>query len=64
MSMITTLIIMAAISTVIALGWGVISMVHGGSYDKKHSTQFMGARVSLQLLAIVLLFIALMFQLV
>lgn len=33
---------------------GVISMAHGGEYDRKHATQFMFLRVGLQALAVVL----------
>lgn len=63
MSILTTLIVIALISTVVALGWGVISMSHGGSYDVKYGTQLMGVRVGLQVLAVVLLFIAMLIQL-
>jgi len=63
MGLLTTLIVLALISTVVALGWGVISMAHGGEYDEKHSAQLMGARVGLQLLAVLLLFIAMLIQL-
>jgi len=63
MSTLTVLIVMAMLSTVAALGWGVVSMTHGGDYDKKHSTQLMSLRVGLQLLAIGLLFVAMIIQL-
>lgn len=59
MNMLTIVIILALIATVIALGWGIVSMVHGGAYDEKHSHQLMGARVGLQGLAFLLLLFAL-----
>lgn len=63
MGVLTILIVMALISTVVALGWGIVSMGHGGSYDEKHSVQLMGVRVGLQMLAIALLFVAMIIQL-
>lgn len=60
MTTLTTLIIFALIATIAALGWGIGSMAHGGSFDAKHSHQFMSARVGFQGLAIVLLLIALL----
>ena len=60
MEMLTVLIMMVLIATLVSLGWGLASMSHGGSYDAKHSEQLMNARVGLQGLAVVLLFIGLM----
>ena len=34
---------------------GVISMAHGGEYDRKHSHHFMFARIGFQALAVLLL---------
>lgn len=62
MAVLTALIILALVATIVSLGWGVVSMAHGGDYDTKHSTQLMGARVGFQGLAIVLLLIALIFS--
>jgi len=59
MTMLTALILLALIATVVSLVWGVGSMAHGGTFDEKHSTQFMSARVIFQGLIIVLMLIAL-----
>lgn len=56
--MLTVLIILALIATLVSLGWGIGSMAHGGSFDTRHSTQFMNARVIFQGLTVVLLVIA------
>jgi Hypoxia induced protein conserved region len=58
MIMLTALIILALIATLISLGWGIGSMAHGGSFDARHSSQFMNARVIFQGLTVVLLIIA------
>ncbi|MDH5392937.1 MAG: twin transmembrane helix small protein [Gammaproteobacteria bacterium] len=58
MTILTAVMILAMLATVIALGMGVVSMAHGGEFDKKHSEQFMFARISLQGLTLVLLLIA------
>lgn len=63
MTTLGTLTIFALIATIVALGWGIGSMAHGGSYDVKHSHQLMGARVGFQALAILLMVIALVFSL-
>ncbi|NOX09069.1 MAG: twin transmembrane helix small protein [Gammaproteobacteria bacterium] len=58
MELLTVLIILALLATIASLGWGIGSMAHGGRFDDKHELQFMGARVGLQGVAIVLLLIA------
>jgi len=58
MNILTILIVLALAATAIAFGWGIISMMHGGVYDERHSNQLMGARVGLQGLAVLLLLIA------
>ena len=58
MTILTTLIVLALVSTIVSLVWGVGSMAAGGQFDDKHFTQFMTARVGFQALAIVLLIIA------
>lgn len=60
MTLLTSLIILALLATIVALGWGVGSMAHGGSFDARHATQFMFARIGLQGLAVILLIIALL----
>jgi len=58
MTILTALIVLALLATIVALGWGVGSMVHGGDYDARHSTQFMVARIGFQGLAVLFLIIA------
>lgn len=59
MSLLSLMIVLAALATVGALGAGIVSMVRGGEYDEKHSTQLMVARVGFQGAALVLLLVAL-----
>ena len=61
MSLLSFLIILALLATVGALGAGVVSMMRGGEYDRKHSTRFMAARVGFQGAALLLLLFALYF---
>ena len=63
MNTLTILIVLSLVATIIALGWGVTSMAHGGDFDKKHSVQFMEARVVFQGLAVVLMVLALIITL-
>lgn len=63
MTTLTVLVIFALIATIVALGWGIGSMAHGGAFDAKHSHQLMSARVGFQGLAIVLLVVALLVSL-
>jgi hypothetical protein len=44
--------------TIIVLGAGIWSMAHGGEFDEKHSEQFMFARIGLQSVTLILLFLA------
>jgi len=55
MNMLTTIIILALVATIGTLVTGVVSMGHGGSFDDKHNTQLMSARVILQIFAIILI---------
>ncbi len=59
MSIVTTVIVLAALATMAALGMGIVSMVRGGSFDQEHAGQFMSARVALQAATLILLFAAL-----
>lgn len=63
MNLLTTLIVVSLVSTALVLGWGIVSMTHGGAYDSRHSTQLMSARIGFQALAVVLLFVAMIIQL-
>ena len=55
----TALIVVALILTVGSLVSGVISMAHGGDFDRRHSTQFMFARVGFQAATVLLLMLVL-----
>jgi fructose-specific phosphotransferase system IIC component len=59
MSVLTFVIILAMILTIAVLATGIGSMVHGDEFDRKHGTQLMFARVGMQGLTLLLLFIAL-----
>ncbi len=59
MSILTIAIMGALLLAIAVMGAGVWSMVHGGEFDKKHSTSFMFARVGMQALAVLLVFLAL-----
>ena len=54
MDILTILITLALFATVVALAGGVTSMVRGGEFDRRHSTQLMFARVGFQGLTLVL----------
>lgn len=51
-------VILALIATVAVLLIGTYSMGHGGAFDDRHSGQLMSARVALQLLAFLLVMLA------
>lgn len=59
MTLLTVVIVIAMLATAGALVGGIASMAHGGDYDRRHSGQFMFARIGLQGLTLVLLLIAL-----
>jgi len=58
MNILSVLIVLALLMTIAVLGTGIWSMAHGGEFDKKHSEQLMFARVGIQAITILLLFIA------
>ena len=58
MNILTVVIVVAMLLTIIVLGAGIWSMAHGGEFDEKHSEQFMFARIGLQAVTLMLLFIA------
>ncbi len=60
MTMLTIVIVLALLATAAALIWGIVSMAHGGEFDQHHSLQLMFARVGLQGLTLLLLFLALL----
>lgn len=53
-----TVTILAAIATAAVFFVGLRSMARGGAYDRQRSGQLMSARVGLQLLAFVLVMLA------
>ena len=59
MDTLTILIVLALIATIVSLLMGVGSMGFGGSYDEKHSGQFMNARLISQGIALILMIVAL-----
>ena len=58
MILLQSVIFIALFATILSLGWGIVSMAHGGEYDKQHEGQFMSARVIFQAIAIVALLVA------
>ena len=58
MNILTVVIVAALLMTVAMIGTGIWSMAHGGEFDRKHSTQFMMARVGLQGATLLLLIVA------
>lgn len=60
MKTLTILIILALAATVVSMIVGVGSMGRGGTFDDRHSGQFMNARIISQTVAVVLLIVALL----
>ena len=58
MNFLTVVIIGAMLLTFAVMGTGIWSMVRGGEFDKKHSTELMFARVGMQGVTLLLLFLA------
>ncbi len=58
MNILSIVIVVAMLLTIIVLGAGIWSMAHGGEFDEKHSEQLMFARIGLQAVTLILLFIA------
>ena len=58
MSFLTMVIIGAMLLTLVVLGTGIWSMIHGGEFDRKHSTELMFARIGMQGVTLLLLFLA------
>ena len=59
MDVLTLVIVGSLILTVTVLIIGVGSMAQGGEFDEKHSEQLMFARVGMQTITLLLLFVAL-----
>lgn len=60
MTILTVLVIAGLIATVVALLSGIVSMARGGDFDRRHSHEFMYARVGLQGITLVLVLISLL----
>jgi hypothetical protein len=58
MDILNVVIVAALLMTVGVMGTGIWSMAHGGEFDQKHSTQLMFARVGMQGVTLLLLFLA------
>ena len=58
MNILSIVIVIAMLLTIIVLGAGIWSMAHGGEFDKKHSSQLMFARIGMQAVTLILLFVA------
>ncbi len=59
MDLLTLVIVACLILTATILIIGVGSMAQGGAFDEKHSEQLMFARVGMQAITLLLLFVAL-----
>lgn len=60
MNPLTLVILIGMLATIIALAAGVVSMMHGGKFDREHSGQLMMTRVGAQGLTLALLIVALL----
>ncbi len=58
MNILSVAIVIALLLTIAVLGTGIWSMAHGGEFDRKHSTQLMFARIGMQAVTLVFLFLA------
>ena len=58
MNILSIVIVVALLLTIAVLGAGIWSMAHGGEFDEKHSNQLMFARIGMQAVTLILLFIA------
>jgi hypothetical protein len=54
----TILIVVALAAVLVALGFGVFSMLKGGEFAKRHGNRLMQIRVVLQITAVVLIGLA------
>ena len=59
MDVLTLVIVASLILTAVILVIGVGSMAQGGEFDERHSEQLMFARVGMQAITLLLLFVAL-----
>ncbi|MFQ5958671.1 MAG: twin transmembrane helix small protein [Alphaproteobacteria bacterium] len=55
--MLEALVVVALVATLVVLLVGVVAMLRGGEFNRKYGNKLMRARVAMQFLAVVLLFI-------
>lgn len=60
MTTLTAIIVIGLLAAAGALLSGIVSMVHGGDFDQRHSHQFMFARVGLQGITLLLIVLVLL----
>jgi len=60
MNMLTAIVVIGLVVSAGALLSGIVSMVHGGDFDRRHSHQFMFARVGLQGITLLLMLVLLL----
>jgi hypothetical protein len=60
MDILTTLLLIAMLATLGALGVGLAGFFHGGEFNRKYSNKLMQARVALQAIAVFLLLMLLL----
>ena len=55
--MLEALVVVALVATLAVLAAGIVAMLRGGAFNRKYGNTLMRARVAMQFLAVVLLFI-------
>ena len=60
MNLLTTLLLIAMLATLGALAVGLAGFFHGGEFNRKYGNRLMQARVALQAVAVLLLFMLLL----
>ena len=60
MNLLTTLLLIAMLATLGALAVGLAGFFHGGEFNRKYGNKLMQARVALQAVAVLLLFLLLL----
>ena len=63
MNIMNITVFMALFAVVATLIWGLGSMAHGGTYDRKHSERLMFTRIGIQTVAFALILLAILFSL-
>ena len=60
MNTLTVIVVIGLVVSAGALLSGIVSMAHGGDFDRRHSHQFMFARVGLQGITLLLMLVLLL----